>query len=117
MNYYKGNKNYSRYAELAHDYINNYFLNDPQMLNAVCWTYFQHISDKNQLAEAEKWIAQSVKLEDKYYNTDTYANILHKLGKKKEAIEMTNHSIALAKKDGEDYSSSQELLDTLMKGD
>ena len=117
MNYYKGNKNYSRYAELAHDYINSHFLDDPKMLNAVCWTYFQHISDKNQLAEAEKWIAQSVALEDKYYNTDTYANLLKKLGKKKEAIEIVNHAIALAKKEGEDFSSSQDLLNDLMNGD
>jgi len=117
MNYYKGNKNYTRYAELAHDYVNNYFLDDAKMLNAVCWTYFQRIDDKKQLAEAEKWIAKSVELEDMYYNTDTYANLLHKLGKKKEAIDMTNHSIALAKKEGVDFASTQELLETLMKGD
>lgn len=117
MNYYKGNKNYSRYAELAHDYINKHFLDDPKKLNAVCWTYFQHINDKNQLAEAERWIAQSVALEDKYYNTDTYANLLKKLGKKKEAIVMANHAIELAKKEGEDFSSSQDLLNDLMNGD
>ncbi len=117
MNYYKGNKNYSMYAELAHDYINKHFLDDPKKLNAVCWTYFQHINDKNQLAEAEKWIAQSVALEDKYYNTDTYANLLKKLGKKKEAIVMANHAIELAKKEGEDFSSSQDLLNDLMNGD
>ncbi len=116
LNYFKGNKNYLRYAELAHESINKYFLDDAKMLNAVCWTYFQHIDDKNQLAEAEKWMAQSVALEDQYYNTDTYANLLHKLGKKKEAIEMTNHSIALAKKEGEDFSSTQDLLNELMKG-
>ena len=117
MNYYKGNKNYSMYAELAHDYINKHFLDDPKKLNAVCWTYFQHINDKNQLAEAERWIAQSVALEDKYYNTDTYANLLKKLGKKKEAIVMANHAIELAKKEGEDFSSSQDLLNDLMNGD
>ena len=117
MNYYKGNKNYSKYAELAHDYINNHFLDDPKKLNAVCWTYFQHINDKEQLAEAEKWIAQSVALEDMYYNTDTYANLLKKLGKKKEAIVMANHAITLAKKEGQDFSSSQDLLNDLMNGD
>ena len=117
MNYYKGNKNYSKYAELAHDYINKHFLDDPKKLNAVCWTYFQHINDKEQLAEAEKWIAQSVALEDMYYNTDTYANLLKKLGKKKEAIVMANHAITLAKKEGQDFSSSQDLLNDLMNGD
>ncbi len=115
LNYYKGNKDYVTYAALAHDYINHYFLDDPKMLNAVCWTYFMHVNEKDNLAEAEKWIARSVSLEDQYYNTDTYANLLVKLGKKKEAIEMTNHSIDLAKKSGEDFSSSQELLNELMK--
>jgi len=117
MNFYRGNKNYSKYAELAHNYINDYFLDDPKMLNAVCWTYFQHINDRIQLAEAEKWIAQSVNLEDKYYNSDTYANLLHKMGKKKEAIEMAKHSIDMAQKEGEDFSSTQELLNTLTNGD
>jgi thiol-disulfide isomerase/thioredoxin len=117
MNYYKGNKNYARYAELAHEYIDKHFKDDAKTLNAVSWTYFQHINDKKQLADAERWISRSVALEEMYYNTDTYANLLHKLDKKKEAIAMAKHSIELAKKEGEDYSGTQELLDTLMKGD
>jgi hypothetical protein len=52
-------------AELAHNYIDKHFMDDAKMLNAVSWTYFQHINDKKQLAEAEKWIAHSVALEDK----------------------------------------------------
>ena len=115
LDYYKGNKDYVKYASLAHDYVNNYFMDDAKTLNAVCWTYFMHVNDKAGLSDAEKWIAQSVKLEDKYYNTDTYANILNKVGKKKEAIDMTRHSIELAKKEEEDFSSTQELLNDLLK--
>ena len=115
LDYYKGNKDYEKYTTLAHDYINHFFMDDATSLNAVCWTYFMHVNDKDKLAEAEKWIGRSVALEDKYYNTDTYANILNKMGKKKEAIEMTNHSIALAKQAGEDFSSTQELLNDLLK--
>jgi thiol-disulfide isomerase/thioredoxin len=115
LNYYKRTGNWNKYASTAHEYVPKYFFNDANMLNAVCWTYFQRIDDKKQLAEAEKWIAQSVKLENAYYNTDTYANILHKEGKHKEALEMTKHSIELAKKAGEDYSSTQELLNEIQK--
>ncbi len=116
LDYYKGNKNYSRYAALAHEYVDRYFMDDAKILNEVCWTYFMHVNEKDGLLDAEKWIAKSVSLDDQYYNTDTYANILHKMGKKKEAIAMTNHSIDLAKKSGDDYASTQELLDELMKG-
>lgn len=115
LDYYKGNKDYNKYTSLAHDYINNYFLDDAKTLNAVCWTYFMRVNDKDKLAEAEKWIAQSLKLDDSYYNTDTYANLLHKMGKKKESVEMTKHSIDLAKKSGEDFSGTQDLLNELLK--
>jgi hypothetical protein len=115
LDYYKRNKNMVKYAMLAHDYVGKYFMNDAKTLNAICWTYFMHVDNKTQLAEAEQWIAQSVKLDDQYYNTDTYANILDKAGKKKEAIEMAKHSIEMAKKSGEDFSSTQELLDKMMK--
>jgi hypothetical protein len=115
LDYYKRNKNMVRYTALAHDYVGKYFMNDAKTLNAICWTYFMHVDNKTQLAEAEQWIAQSVKLDDQYYNTDTYANILDKAGKKKEAIEMAKHSIEMAKKSGEDFSSTQELLDKMVK--
>jgi thiol-disulfide isomerase/thioredoxin len=116
LNYYKNKKDFARYSKLSWFYAPKFFWNDAQMLNAICWTYFQHVDDTAKLADAEKWIAQSVKLEDAYYNTDTYANLLHKMGKNKEAIEMAKHSIEAAKKSKEDYASTQELLNELQKG-
>ena len=101
--------------QFAPVYVNGYFMDDAKTLNAICWTYFKSVNDKAKLAEAEKWIARSVELDDKYYNTDTYANILNKMGKKKEAIAMTNHSIEMAKKEGEDYADTENLLNELMK--
>ncbi len=115
LNYYKNIKDIQRYTTFAHANVPKYFLDDAKMLNAICWTYFQKVDDKKNLADAEKWIAQSVKLEDEYYNTDTYANILHKVGKNKEAIDMAKHSIEAAKKSKEDFSSTEELLNAMMK--
>ena len=115
LDYYKRNKNTTKYMELASEYAPKYLWNNANALNAVCWTYFMRVDDKVKLKEAESWIAQSVKLDDKYYNTDTYANILHKMGRDKEAAMMAQHSIELAKKSGEDFSSTQELLSAIQK--
>jgi thioredoxin-related protein len=114
--YYKSMKDWNRYALKARLYVPIYFMNDADMLNAVCWTFFQRIDDKEKLASAEEWIAQSVKLKDEYANTDTYANILNKEGKTKEAIDMAKHSIEMAKKAGEDYSETEKLLNDMQKG-
>jgi thiol-disulfide isomerase/thioredoxin len=115
LGYFKSMKDWIHYSSFAHNYVPMYLMNDAKQLNAVSWTYFQRVDDKAKLEEAERWIAQSVKLEDEYYNTDTYANLLHKMGKNKEALEMTKHSIELAKKANEDYSSTKELLDEIQK--
>lgn len=116
LTYYKSTKNMLKYTAFAHDNVSKYFFNDAKALNAICWTYFMRVDEKDKLADAEKWIAQSVKLDDSYYNTDTYANILRKIGKNKEAIEMAKHSIEAAKKSKEDFSSTEELLNDLQKG-
>jgi thiol-disulfide isomerase/thioredoxin len=115
LDYYKRNKNTEKYTALASDYVQKYLWTNANALNAVCWTYFMQVNDKTKLKDAEGWIAQSVKLDDKYYNTDTYANILHKMGRDKEAIMMAKHSIEMAKKSGEDFSSTQELLNSMEK--
>jgi len=114
--YYKRVRNYDKYTFYAGIYVPKYFWNDAEALNDVCWTYFVRINDQEKLEDAERWISQSVSLDDSYYNTDTYANILNKLGRKEEAIKMALHSIALAKESKEDFSSTQQLLDELLKG-
>lgn len=115
LEYYMRSRNYDKYTSLASVYVPKYFWNEAHDLNEICWIYFRKVDDPVKLMAAEKWIAQSVKLEDKYYNTDTYAHLLNKLGKKQEAIEMAKHSIDLAKKADEDFSSTQDFLDELLK--
>ena len=64
MDYYKKNKNTEKYTKLASLYVPQYMWNNAMALNAVCWTYFMRVDDKPKLAEAEMWIAQSVKLDE-----------------------------------------------------
>jgi predicted RNA polymerase sigma factor len=65
------------------------------------------------LAKAEEWAKHSVELHPGYFNCDTYAAVLYKLGKKAEAQAAAEKAIELAKKEGADYGSTQELLEKI----
>jgi predicted RNA polymerase sigma factor len=67
------------------------------------------------LAKAEAWAKYSVELYPAYFNYDTYASVLYKLGKKAQAKAAAEKAIEIAKKEGEDYSITQELLEKINK--
>jgi thiol-disulfide isomerase/thioredoxin len=108
--YYQKNKDWKNYAKVAEKLINSYRKDDAILLNSVSWTIFENINDKAVLLKAEKWAKHSVELDSKYYNNDTYANVLFKLGKNKEAKAAAEKAIELAKTEGSDYKETEDLL-------
>lgn len=113
--YYKSIKNWDKYVE-----VNNlelakrpvllgdirgmiYRLNYPAVL------VFEYSNNPRLLKEALKWSAESLKLSttesDIANHMDTYANILYKLGRKKEAIEQQRRALDLAVKFGDSSKS------------
>lgn len=113
MTLYKSNKDWKNYAAAAESYINKFGKDDGQLLNSVAWGFYENIDDKILLAKAAEWAKHSIKLESSYYNNDTYAAILYKLGKKAEAQAAAENAIELAKKGGEDYKETQDLLEKI----
>jgi thioredoxin-related protein len=75
-------------------------------LNQYAWGYFQLIENKDELETALKWSERSIKLFKSSVNLDTYANLLSKLGRKREAVKVEKEAIKIAKKQGID---SKEL--------
>ncbi|WP_165372130.1 thioredoxin family protein [Emticicia agri] len=69
-------------------------------LNEYAWGYFQLIENKEELETALKWSERSIELFKSPVNLDTYANLLSKLGRRKEAIRTEKAAIKLAKKQG-----------------
>lgn len=69
-------------------------------LNEYAWGYFQLIENKDELETALKWSERSIELFKSPINLDTYANLLSKSGRKKEAIKAEKAAIKLAKKQG-----------------
>lgn len=85
-------------------------------LNQSAWTIFEASQSKSDLNAALKWSEKSLELtepQDKAACTDTYANILYKLGRKAEAIEWAEKAIKLAPDD--DYN--KEILAKMKSGE
>ncbi len=108
--FHSANKDWAAYASVASQYVDKYGLNDPSMLNQYAWTFYEHVTEAAMLEKAARWAKRSVELDDKYYNNDTYAAVLFKLGKKADAKKAAEHAIELGKKDGTDVKETEDLL-------
>ncbi|QQS27854.1 MAG: thioredoxin family protein [Sphingobacteriales bacterium] len=113
LEYFQGTKNWKQYISTASNFLDDFKTKDPNTLNNIAWEFFLHADKKKDLKKASKWAEQSVKLEPAYYNWDTYASLLYKLDKKKDALKAANQAIELAIKSKQDYSSTQKLVDRI----
>lgn len=116
MSMYQKKKDWSNYSETAEIYINKYGLNDAIALNKIAWTFYESVDDQNMMLKAEEWAKKSTELMDQYFNNDTYAAILYKNGKMKEAEKAALKAIELAKKEGADYKETEDLLEKIRPG-
>jgi thiol-disulfide isomerase/thioredoxin len=95
--------------------IDNFMMNhsnDWNELNSTAWSYFTEIAqdDPKVLQKVAQWAKKSIDLDKNFYNTDTYANILFKLGQNKEAFKYAEEAVGLGKAAGEDTTNSEDLL-------
>lgn len=66
-----------------------------EILNHVAWHYYQHIPDKENLQMALNWSQSSLALDpENPYFLDTYAHLLYKTGKTKEAIKYQKKAVS-----------------------
>jgi lysyl-tRNA synthetase class II len=109
--YYMGDKDEFKYTKI---YFDKYCDNANQ-LNAIAWYYFENFADKKDLKAALNWVNRSISLNKNWYNLDTKANLLNKLGKKKEALATAEEAVKVAKAAGEDPSETERLIKELKK--
>src|ERR1043165_7332655 len=98
------------YASLASGYVEKYSSSDKNDLNSFAWAFYEHVDDKAMLEKAESWSKKATELDDNYAYNDTYAAVLYKLGKRKEAKAAAQKAIGIAKKNGEDYRSEERRV-------
>jgi len=134
LSYYRGKKSWKKFANLRREKIMRYppkkgegIGSDQWGLNIDAWDVFQYCNDKEVLQEALLWVEMAIKLEQPRPNMqylDTKANILYKLGRKKEAISWEqmaiDSGIQLAKEMGRDkgffYDEYSEVIKKMKEG-
>lgn len=107
---YRMSGNGNLYAKTAVEYYDKNPMEDYTELNEAAWGFYQMVDDKAMLQKALQWALQSVAIKSEYFNNDTVAALYYKLGEKKNAMKYAKKAIALAKKEGEDASETQELM-------
>lgn len=101
IQWYYDKKNW---VELAQSYINKferYGLDTTGIgvffLNNIVWeVFFEHNTNKDVLNKGIEWMQKVIKLDSNVQNhIDTYANLLYKVGRVKEAIEWEQKAVKL----------------------
>lgn len=113
LSYYQAKGDWKKYAKSAVKTIDNMEIQEPGLLNNVAWTFYEKVEEKKHLEKAVNWAKTSVELAPGYYNMDTYAMLLYKVGRIDEAKAAAKAAIAKAKEEGEDASATQKALDKM----
>lgn len=110
-------KEWKKYTEFAKKYLDNYAKNNWNEYNNFAWAFYENkeINDEKSLHLAIGWAKKSMEIENHYFNNDTYTALLFKLGKKKDALKAAENAIALGKKQGQDTTPTEELLEKIKK--
>jgi len=111
--YYEGIGDSQSYVKSTRHYMQNNTSNDPIFLNRKAWELVRLSNKKSDLKIAKKWIEKSINLESHYYNNETYARILYKLGEKDSSKSVLYEAISIAKRLGIDFADAQDLLDKI----
>ncbi len=114
LRFYRKTDQWTDYVNYADDFLGKYGDNQ-EIYNSVAWEMVSNSNDEMVLNKALDYINKSMKLDKNYGNSDTWANVLYKLKRYKEAEAAAKESIELAKKEKLDYASTQELLDKIEK--
>ncbi|MBL7802428.1 MAG: DUF255 domain-containing protein [Saprospiraceae bacterium] len=108
--YYQNTGEIDLYAKAAVDYFDKFPPDNWSEWNEMAWSFYENVDDPKMLETALGWAKKSVAMEANYYNTDTLAALYYKTGKKKQALKEAKKAIELAKKSGDDYSGTEELI-------
>jgi len=114
LGYYENAGDWDKYVSTATAYVEDEGgMDDWYILNTVAWGFYEKIEDKALLEKALVWSNRSVELEQNYYNTDTKAALLYKLGNHQDALAAAKIALELAEKEGIEAKETQELMKKL----
>lgn len=79
LQFYETLADWDTYAKIACDYLADKQLNNAAYLNNIAWNFYEQINEPELLQKAIEWASQSIQIDNRAYNNDTYASLLSKL--------------------------------------
>ena len=111
LNYFYEKGEGEKYADEALKYFKKYPNAEASELTDAAWNFYElGVTDKKKLKAACNWAKGAFAKEGQYLQMDTLAAVYFQMKKKRKAIKAARKAIDLAKKSGEDYSETDELL-------
>ncbi len=111
--YYQSTNNWKAYAKNAQQYLYKRPSSNPKLLNDIARNFCHHITDKKMLLHAIDWIITSIAIENEYYNNETYALLMYKVGQHKLAKQVAQKAIRIAQIRGNDHQTAIRLIHTI----
>jgi thioredoxin-related protein len=118
VNFYQRKKDWPKFRASVSSYMEKYGSDaDANLLNSLAWAVFESCNDPACITEALAWSKSSI---DKTMSKepaliDTYANLLHKLGRTQEAITWEEKAIELLP--AAEKSAYNATVDKMKKGE
>lgn len=115
---FEGSGNWLSYAKTIEIIIGKHTLSNEQ-LNDYAWTVFRKCNEIKILKKALDWSKMSFEnqLTPEPGYMDTYANLLYKIGKSKEALKWEVKAQQIAVKGGAKKDWGQDVIDKIKKGE
>ena len=112
--YYEQTEDWTNYVEATETLLAKTEVSNDQ-INTICWELYERINDQKLLLKAIEWMKPVIEEEgENWYYVDTYAALLYKTGNMAEAEKYARKAIRIGKEQGEDVTSTEELLQKIL---
>lgn len=98
------------YGKSAADVVREQEVTDPYQLNEFAWNCYLNVEDQKILNQAIAWMEEVLIAEKTATSMDTYASLLFKVNRTKEAIKWEKKALKMAEEDLEDLTHYQLQL-------
>lgn len=109
LSFYENAHDWKKYASEINHYTKSFEGLDPVKLNIAAWNIYNNSSKKRLIRKAIKWCKTSMAISPQYYNHETYAHLLHKLGKDKKAKSAVLRALVMANREGKVNTRAEQL--------
>ena len=110
-----GEGEYDDFIKFGNEYTRNYAWDNWNELNTIAWDIYEdeNYSGAKYLNFGLELAKRSVELDENYYNTDTYAALLFKSGRYKEALDFAKLAIKHAEEEDMDPKETKVMLEKI----